>query len=333
MATCDAPSPASLSNEEFLSLMHNKLPPYVVKCLLAAGFDVVEVVASMDISEKPGNTIEAIEKFINQHFSDKDEYTMSLKPFVFPPGHRMRLSNFVSQLRAARHVIATRKTNVRLPTRISRQQATIATSNDGDATQGDSSISVGDASTHIRSLIAKWVQRQSMQPACPYSTLTENEHFVVKVSRVAMSRLSAFVECCACKSNIKLQTRTQGINTPSYLISNWTRHVKRCSLLASKLSGGKSLLDLLLPPASSSGATTKISNDASVNESESERSEFVRSDPADVAIFFSVAENNFVSAAVESTGFVLTDENMTQEASSGGIQQENMSVVATHEQS
>ena len=40
MATCDVhPDPASLSDEDFLALMHDKLPPYVVKCMLAAGFD------------------------------------------------------------------------------------------------------------------------------------------------------------------------------------------------------------------------------------------------------------------------------------------------------
>ena len=63
--TCDVhPDPASLSDEDFLALMHDKLPPYVVKrvCMLAAGFDVVEVVALMDLSDKPGNSIDIIEK-------------------------------------------------------------------------------------------------------------------------------------------------------------------------------------------------------------------------------------------------------------------------------
>ncbi len=84
MATCDVhPDPASLSDEDFFALMHNKLPPYVVKCMLAAGFDVVEVVAPMDLSDKPGNSIDIIETFFNQHFSGNNEYTLSLKPFVF----------------------------------------------------------------------------------------------------------------------------------------------------------------------------------------------------------------------------------------------------------
>ena len=108
MATCDVHlDPALLSDEDFLALMHDKLPPYVVKCMLAAGFDVVEVVTSMDLSDKPGNSINIIEKFINQHFSGNNEYTLSLKPFVFPPGHRIRLCTFLSDIQ--RQVETTKK--------------------------------------------------------------------------------------------------------------------------------------------------------------------------------------------------------------------------------
>ncbi len=55
----------SKTNEEldFLSVMREELPNYVVNCMLASGFDVPEVVCSMDVcsmdvTDKPGNSIE-----------------------------------------------------------------------------------------------------------------------------------------------------------------------------------------------------------------------------------------------------------------------------------
>ena len=42
--------------------MQDKLPPYVIKCFLAAGFDTPDVMALMDTSENP--SLEIIESFI-----------------------------------------------------------------------------------------------------------------------------------------------------------------------------------------------------------------------------------------------------------------------------
>ena len=36
-------------------LMRERLPHYVVNCLLASGFDVADVIMSMDVSDKEGN--------------------------------------------------------------------------------------------------------------------------------------------------------------------------------------------------------------------------------------------------------------------------------------
>ena len=47
------------------SFMQYKLPPYVVKCFLATGFDTPDVIASMDTSENPGNSLAIIESFID----------------------------------------------------------------------------------------------------------------------------------------------------------------------------------------------------------------------------------------------------------------------------
>lgn len=57
------PEPEELPNEQFNveEFMREKLPPYVVRCFLASGFDTAEVISSMDASENPGNSISAID--------------------------------------------------------------------------------------------------------------------------------------------------------------------------------------------------------------------------------------------------------------------------------
>ena len=85
--------------------MRKKLPAYAVNCLLAAGFDSTDVLSSMDVTEGPTNSIEVIETFIDKHFSGNKEYystpALASRPFVFPPGHRIRIANFVSEVKSA----------------------------------------------------------------------------------------------------------------------------------------------------------------------------------------------------------------------------------------
>ena len=83
--------------------MRERLPSYAVNCLLAAGYDAPDAISSMNIVEGPGNSIEVIEKLIDQHFRGHEEYyshrTLASHPFVFPPGHKIRIGNFVSEVK------------------------------------------------------------------------------------------------------------------------------------------------------------------------------------------------------------------------------------------
>ena len=84
-----------------VSLMKESLPEYVVNCFLAAGYDVTEVIAAMDVSENPGNSIE---NYISERYPKDPRYsnnpdcdtTYSSK---FPPGHKIRIHNFILELR------------------------------------------------------------------------------------------------------------------------------------------------------------------------------------------------------------------------------------------
>ena len=90
---------------------------YVINCLLAAGYDVMEVISNMDVSENPRNTIHKIESFIERNFPGDCRYaptslthstehsqhlvqqSTKLTPsFEFPPGHRERICSFVEEV-------------------------------------------------------------------------------------------------------------------------------------------------------------------------------------------------------------------------------------------
>jgi len=84
--------------------MKQSLPGYVVNCMLAAGYDDVNVISSMNVSDGQGNSINTIENFIEKHFKGDTEYchchtSKSLLPFEFPPGHRIRICNFVNEVK------------------------------------------------------------------------------------------------------------------------------------------------------------------------------------------------------------------------------------------
>ena len=44
-----------------IKIMRTNLPEYVVNCFVAAGFDTLEVIADMDTSGEPGNSLQLIE--------------------------------------------------------------------------------------------------------------------------------------------------------------------------------------------------------------------------------------------------------------------------------
>ena len=49
---------------DIVELMEERLPPYVVRCFLAAGYDTPEVISSMDICGNESNSVNVIESFI-----------------------------------------------------------------------------------------------------------------------------------------------------------------------------------------------------------------------------------------------------------------------------
>ena len=86
-------------------MMQDTLPVYITNCLMAAGFDDAEVIAAMDTSENPGNLIPQIENYIERRFHSNSEYISnptllnSQLPFKFPPVHKIKIHNFVQEVK------------------------------------------------------------------------------------------------------------------------------------------------------------------------------------------------------------------------------------------
>lgn len=84
-----------------VKLLESKLPSYVVNCLKAAGFDSVDAICSMDVSEHHENSICEVENYVEQYYSTHQDIfanpngCIQPRPFKFPPGHQMQITNFV----------------------------------------------------------------------------------------------------------------------------------------------------------------------------------------------------------------------------------------------
>lgn len=91
---------------EAVTMMRRNLPEYIVNRFVAAGYDTLDIIAEMDVSDKPGNSLQVIEEFIAREYPNDPQYTRcSMAPsFKFPPGHRQRIAKFVGDV--ANHVQA-----------------------------------------------------------------------------------------------------------------------------------------------------------------------------------------------------------------------------------
>ena len=193
--------------------MKRRLPAYIVKCLEAAGYDELNTIAKMDITDNPGNSISKTEQYIERRFSGNSEYfsnsSMQSSPFEFPPGHRDRICHFVHEVRA----LASKPTNKR------KRDCT----SEDKAKRLKVEVSLDSISKQVRDTIARWVQQQT-EPTLKQST--ENQHYKLIVS--TEDSFSVSVMCLVCKKTITLHQRNSSNKCGPYIISNWTRHVKKC---------------------------------------------------------------------------------------------------------
>ena len=215
----------STTEFDVLLLMKQRLPQYVVNCFLAAGFDVPEVISAMDISANPGNSITQIESFIAKRYRGDPRYSHNPSlDFEFPPGHRMRICNFVREVKmmcgsiTESHTVS-RKRKYSGGRLAKKQELTCTDESDGE--------NVSTVSNQIRRSMSAWVRKQTDQRL---KTLQEKKHYSVLVTNVATEpcSLSVSVRCVGCNTCIHLQKKDSSSEATPYLISKWSRHVKKC---------------------------------------------------------------------------------------------------------
>ncbi len=84
-------------------LMKQRLPEYIVNCFMSSGYDEMEVISTMDTSDKEHNSIDKIEKFIQRKYANSAEHNPFPSPALeFLPGHRIRICNFVKEVKELR---------------------------------------------------------------------------------------------------------------------------------------------------------------------------------------------------------------------------------------
>ena len=130
-----------------------------MNCLLVARFDTLDVLAKMDVGQEPGNSIEQVEDFVTANFSGDIRYRHApLGQQVvcrFPPGHRLRIEQFIQQLKSTQYShehVATKKVKV-CGTPTQPKEGSSSHSHEGISTK------VGI----LRKQIAKWQKTTSDQ--------------------------------------------------------------------------------------------------------------------------------------------------------------------------
>ena len=132
--------------ENFISLLHSKLPQYIVNCFIATGYDTLEVIR--EINEQKVNDIE---EFINKHFPKNDKYIHpDFDTCMFPPGHRTRITQVVKEIcsvtimRSGKHKTAL----------VSKPSKKLRLS-EGTGDQEDTKLTLKECYTKVRNQIVK----------------------------------------------------------------------------------------------------------------------------------------------------------------------------------
>ena len=226
-------------DEEFITLMKTTLPQYIVQCFLFSGFDTPKVVAHMT-TDGPGNSIDQIEQFILKHYPDEPScYHMSniKHTHVFTPGHRIRISDFIKDVKA-QHVPPKRKLQCRDSSNKRVQSCNKTTDTIPEEVNRINTYSPNEPrydlqkiSDDTRKRILKWIQQSGFKFAADKSYyLKEHQDYMVKVKLNASNKPTVFIHHALCSKEYKLNEKvtSESIDKPTFMLSNWTGHIKRC---------------------------------------------------------------------------------------------------------
>lgn len=240
-------------DEEFISLMKTSLPSYVVQCFLHAGFDTQSVIAQMDTSDGPNNSLDVIESFILKNYPQEIEpscyhsgYHLSSN-FVFSPGHRMRIVDFIKEVRSkfllnnmgrkrkCNHETELVKKRAKSDSTSCQASHNASQSFDDDAcTQSEtqSPYNIQEIVDDVRSRIVKWQRKQHDKKILE---LKEHQHYKVSIKLNKQETPTVSVWCGLCRKTYKLHQKSDDI--ASFMISNWSGHIKNCVKMSCTKTG------------------------------------------------------------------------------------------------
>ena len=263
---------------DVILLMERRLPRYVVNCFRAAGYDDIQVVASMDTSDREMNSISIIEKYIEGKFKHIPEMlppSVSLEaaptPFEFPPGHRIRICNFVKEVKqlftsSHHYTLASTKQLREQPISTTCKKLKIMPHSVHKAP-----LTTDEVSCQIHTSITAWVKWQKLTFL---RTLQEGKNYSIVVKSNGNDQVSAFVKCCICHTPVRLQQLNQ-----HYQLSNWTRHIKKCASNAMTASK-QTKLTLTKISSSTASPTTQSASDVSSEPPQSSSNVSTIDDPS-----------------------------------------------------
>ena len=253
------PTDQDSSEVNVILLMQKRLPRYVVNCLQAAGYDELEVVASMDTTEGETSSICRIEKLIERRHKNNpnmlpsyssDSFNSESLPFEFPPGHRIRICNFVQEVKQLyRNKISSSKI---VSTKHARSATTAKRIKPMTQPEDQFPLSVDELTCKVHESIRKWIGQQKLMAL---NSLKQGKHYSVIVNNHGNGQITVVVNCGICRTSVRLHL----LNT-HYQISNWTRHVKRCASNTSCTTDSKqTTLHQLFPKTLTSTVKTQSS--------------------------------------------------------------------------
>ena len=209
--------------------------------VISSGYDEMEVISTMDTSDKEHNSIDKIEKFIQRKYANSAAHNPFSSPtFEFPPGHRIRICNFVKEVRESCgsdqvrsdknvHTGKRRKPEsnpssnpeYNVPSENKRQKLHVEDSEEEVDVQESKVLTVMGVSKQVRSSLRKWMAKQKNDQL---GQLHEGEHYSLQIIPKGTPGVFLIsIKCLACGTSVMLHQAKSSV-----MVSNWYRHAKLC---------------------------------------------------------------------------------------------------------
>uniref|UniRef100_A0A1X7SRC3 Uncharacterized protein n=2 Tax=Amphimedon queenslandica TaxID=400682 RepID=A0A1X7SRC3_AMPQE len=198
---------------DVMSLLRERLPSYIVYSFAESGFDDIDAILEMDISDSPNNSIHGIQEYIE---SQKDDLPNCIRPnsntCKFLPGHYLRVKRLVREIQDEYGEKPVPK----------KQKLSNSTSN--STAEPPLNNPITDIITEINARVTQWSRNFDNGR---FNDIKENDHYYINVSR-SLSDSSQFTVTLRCKCNATYTVQRKKTGSKPWVISNWCTHFQQC---------------------------------------------------------------------------------------------------------